>query len=773
MSPSDEIFQQAMNQGHSAAWDQLWDQAADSYRQALAEDPDNPRALTSMALALYQMQDYEQSLNYYIKAARVSPDDPMPAEKVALLFERLGRLDRAQGAALQAAEIYLKNRDVNKAIENWIRVTRLNPTNLQAHSRLALVYEKLNQKEKAVTEYLVVASLFQHANDVEKAVRAVNHALQLMPGSMEAQQALTLLRDFKPLPLPARPRGGTAPLRLAQVRQLEAPRRDPAGESGLDPIAFTRQKALTVLANLLFEGVDDPHEDSAARRGLQAMLRGAVNLATRQVDRTRILLHLSQVVDLQTNGRNSQAAAELERAIDAGLDHAAAYFDLGLLYAQEEKIEPALKMLKSAAPHLDFALGAYLLSAQLYQRLGQTKDAALAYLEALRAADAQVVPADQADDLRQLYEPLIEALRHQTDLQAMEQLCSNISGLLTRPDWRENLGRARAQLPVQEHGGPPLPLAEMLTQARSGQVVELISSVYSLARAGYLRSAMEEAFYALQFAPTYLPLHSHMGELLLRQGRTVEATAKFLMVAQAYAARGEINRAVEIYRRILELAPMDLNARGRLIALLVSNGKPEEALPEYMELAEVYYSLADLEMARKTYTEALRLAQQPNVERTWRVQILHRMADIDLQSLDWRQALRIFEQIRTLQPSDEKARSNLIELNLRLGQETLALTELDGYLSYLTNAGQRQQAVHFLEVLAHEQANRPLIRRRLAEAYLQVGRLQDAVAELDAAGEAFLQAGDKANAQRMIEAILTLKPHNAAQYELALRKLKG
>jgi hypothetical protein len=30
-----DVFQQAMNQGHSAAWDQLWDRAAGYYRQAL------------------------------------------------------------------------------------------------------------------------------------------------------------------------------------------------------------------------------------------------------------------------------------------------------------------------------------------------------------------------------------------------------------------------------------------------------------------------------------------------------------------------------------------------------------------------------------------------------------------------------------------------------------------------------------------------------------------------------------------------------------------
>jgi len=37
------------------------------------------------------------------------------------------------------------------------------------------------------------------------------------------------------------------------------------------------------------------------------------------------------------------------------------------------------------------------------------------------------------------------------------------------------------------------------------------------------------------------------------------------------------------------------------------------------------------------------------------------MADIDVQSLDWREALRIYEQIKTMKPDDPRARASLID----------------------------------------------------------------------------------------------------------------
>src|SRR5512136_3371949 len=98
-------------------------------------------------------------------------------------------------------------------------------------------------------------------------------------------------------------------------------------------------------------------------------------------------------------------------------------------------------------------------------------------------------------------------------------------------------------------------------------------------------------------------------------------------------------------------------------------------------------------MARKTYTTALRVVQQTNADRTWNVHILQRMADIDMQRLDWKQAVRVYEQIRTLRPDDHGARRQLLELYMRMGQEPQAITELDGFLTYLDSHHCLDQAV--------------------------------------------------------------------------------
>jgi tetratricopeptide (TPR) repeat protein len=759
-----------MNQGHSAAWDQEWDKATLAYRQALQEIPDQPKALNSLGLALYQQGNFEEALQIYKRVAQITPTDPVPVEKLAQLLERTGHLKEAIDAAFRAADLYLNQREIDKAIENWVHVTTLDPEHMLAHSRLALAHEKLGHKAQAVTEYIALASLVQRTGNVQKTVELIDRALKIMPESADARQAQTLLRSGQLLPKPIRPKGGTGPIAMAQVKQLDQPKKQ--ADSGLDPVAEARQKALTRLAEILFDYTTDDGAAVQQRRGLQALMRGTGQLSLQSSEQTKVVLHLGQAIDAQTKGNDGQAAEELEHALEAGFNHPALYFDLGFLRAKADRLESALRHLQYAVRHHDFNLAARLLMGQVNQKLGRLKAASVEYLEALRLADAMVVPAAQSEEISQMYEPLIEAQAAQTDQAALRRLCDNINGMLMRSNWRDHLHRAREQMPKSQEDDLPMPIAEVILQAQSSQVLEAISHIHQLARAGQFRSAMEEAFLAVTYAPTYLPLHTLIGDLLVRENHTEEAIAKFTTVAAAYSVRGEAAQSAKMLRRVVQLAPMDMVARSRLIDQLVARGQVDEAIREYLELADIHYRLAELDNARRTYTRALRFVQQANADRSWNVHILQRMADIDMQKLDWKQAIRVYEQIRTLRPDDEGVRRNLIELNLRLGQPAQAHTELENYLAYLQSGNRSGQGIKFIQELMQDRPDDLVLRRALAQQYQQAGQVQEAVAQLDSIADLFLTTGRKEEAIVTINQILLMNPPAADQYRQLLRQLQ-
>jgi tetratricopeptide (TPR) repeat protein len=768
MPGREDIFQKAMNDGHSAAWDQEWDKAVAAYRQALQEFPDHPKALNSLGLALYQLGNIEEALQIYMNVAKLSPDDPVPMEKVAQLSERIGNLQTAVDAALRAGDLFLKQRDTEKALENWVRVTNVNPENAIAHSRLAQVHEKLGHIQQAVTEYLAIASIIQRAGNAEKTKEMVDKAQSMLPNSPEVKQAQTLLSTGQLLPKPLRGKGGTGPIRMAQIKQLQKPTK---ASSGLDPIAEARQKALTQLAELLFEYSDD-NPSAQERKGLSAIMKGTGGLSLQQSEQTKVVLHLGLAIDSQTKGNEAQAAEEFEHALEAGFKHPSLYFMLGFLRLKGERIESAQRFLQNAVKHHDYALATRLLLGQLLVSKSRFNEAALEYLEALKLADSITVPADKSDEISQQYEPLIEAQENQKDETVLRKVCENVNSLLMRPDWREQLHKTRDQMPKQDGDMIP-PLADVILQAQSSSVLESMNRINQLARKGNLRSAMDEAYYAIQYAPTYLPLHMLMGDLLVQEKHDTDAIVKYSIVAHAYSVRGEVLQATKLLRRIIQLAPMDLGARNRLIDQLIARGQIDDAIREYLELAAIYSRLAELDMARKTYTTALRVVQQGSANRDWNTHILQRMADIDLQRLDWKQALRVYEQIRTIAPDDESARRQLVELNLRMAQTDKAMSELENYIGYLESQNKNDTAILFIEDTLKEHPEQPLLKRALAVQLHYAGRTDEAIALLDVLGETLMQTGNRQGALEVINQIVLMNPPNVEDYRKLLFQMQN
>lgn len=772
MAGSQDSFQKAMDAGHTAAWEQMWDQAADHYRRALDEFPDNPQGLTSLGLAFSELGRYQEAIHYYNRAAMLSRDDPLPLERVARLSEQLGNIEAAVNFGLRAADLYLQKRDVEKAIEDLAWLTNIAPDYSIAHSRLAMIYERLGRKSLAVREYLSVASLMQHSGDLEKALQAVNRAIQVWPENDEARQALVFLRDRRPLSLPGRSGGDTVPVGRKPDRQRAASEGNRQDKAGLDPLEEARKKALAALAVLLFEP-DNETAMPARRRSLQGIVGVASGIAAKKADSSGVSHNLSQAVDMLSQGLEAQAAEELEKAMDAGIDHPAAYFLFGLSRFKRDQLESALRYLEKAAADPDYTLAARLLRGQINRKMSRMDEAVAEHLEALKLVDLQLVRADQADELRRLYEPLVAAQMHNKDVDAKVRISDRVEELLLRPNWQEQIRRARQEIPGGDDAGALVPLGEILAEASSNQVIESLGTVQQLARAGYLRAAMEEAFYALQIAPTYLPLHVYMAELLLNQGRVPEAIEKYSVAAQAYAARGEPKQAIEILRRVIELAPVEVSARRSLIAQLIACGQLAEAVRESVLLGDIFYNQAEMGEARKIYTEAAQLAGQVDDGNELAVKILHKIADIDMQSLDWRAALQEYEQIRSLQPGDRQARLYLIELNLRLAQEARAVAELENYLSHLAASGASDTAIDFLESFMEENPDRILVQRRLADLYIHSGRVQDALVHLNRIGEKLLKSGDRTRAANVVESILALDPPNKERYVKLLARLRS
>ncbi len=774
MAENQNQFNEHMNQGHNAAWDQDWQNAAGHYRRALEEKPDHPKALVSLGLALFELGLYDQSIEYYSQAVEVAPDDPLAYEKTSQLHEILGQNHEVVSPALYASELYLKQGNIPKSIECLVRVIRVDPENLPAHSRLALTYERTGRKRQSVNEYLMVASIFQHKGEIPNAQQALDHALKVLPESKEIKEAQAILEAGHRLPIPVSVNIEKPDNQPAVVEsKIEA--ESSQVESDLDPIEEAHQAAISALANLVLEqDINGYHSSDAALAPKDQDTRDdRISSQSELMAGDRSTRHLKQAVLLWNQNSRGAAADELEKAMQLGLDHPAAYFELGSVRSGENRMESAIRQLQHATQDPEYALAAKLLIARNLRYMDKLSEAATGYLEALGLADAQLVPPDQSEDMLRMYAPIIEAEAKQTDPQVKNQLCDLVDKLLIRPGWRTYITQARGDFQIDLEGVPAIPIGELISNPQGNRIVESVAQINQYARSGYWRSAMETAFFAIQFAPTYLPLHTYMGELLLKQDHLSEAVEKFGAIAKTYHARGEPRHAIKILKRLINAAPMDLTARMQLISLQEEIGLYEDAVEEKVKLAGVYYTLADLSHAREIYLEAYKIAQDYGGNRDLKVKILNHLADIELQSLDWRQAEEIYAQIRSLKPDDSQASERLIDIKLRMGQDAEAEDEIEEYIAYLKISDNQDAILTLLDHFVDEYPERVFLRMKKAETNQEFGQTAIAIQEYDAVGDLLLEAGNRQGAVEVIEKIIALDPADIAQYEELISTLRS
>ncbi|MFW6183373.1 MAG: tetratricopeptide repeat protein, partial [Chloroflexota bacterium] len=251
------------------------------------------------------------------------------------------------------------------------------------------------------------------------------------------------------------------------------------------------------------------------------------------------------------------------------------------------------------------------------------------------------------------------------------------------------------------------------------------------------------------------------------------ALNKFVSVGDTFRVRGDINNAISMYERVVELSPLDVSIRARVIDMLKRHGHIDKSLEHYLALGEACYQLAQVDKARETYQEALRLAPRGSAEENWRAKILRRIADIDMQRFDWKRALSAYTELRREDPTDERTAMTLVDLYFKLGQPAYALRELDQYLKQLVSSGRGAKVTGILKDMVRRHPAEAGLAQRLVRLYLAQKRQDKAIKLLDDLGEALLEKGQTEGAIAAIEQIVELDPPNVTSYRQLLKQLRS
>ncbi len=190
-------------------------------------------------------------------------------------------------------------------------------------------------------------------------------------------------------------------------------------------------------------------------------------------------------------------------------------------------------------------------------------------------------------------------------------------------------------------------------------------------------------------------------------------------------------------------------------------------------MADAYYQMAQTDRARETYVEALRLAPRGSDDRRWKIRLYHRMGDLDMMRLDWSAAVKDYEEIMRLDPTDEKAALALYRLYPKLGRPQLGLAVLDRLLKHYLAQRKVKKAIEILKKLLEDEEDSIALHYRLAQLYLHLGMREEAIQELDILGGLQLDAGLTDEAIKTVERLLSLNPPERESYAEFYRELTG
>jgi len=748
-----QIYEQAMNMGHSAAWDQEWDKAIAAYGRAVQEMPEDPAAHNSLGLALLQARRLEDALKVYTRAHHLAQDDPIPLEKCADVLERLGRAKEAAQQYINVAEIYLVQRDLEKAISNWERAVSLTSGLVHIHQRLALAYERTGQRRSAIREYLTLAFHFQRASRPDVARQAVERALRLEPNNPQALNTLQALESGALIPQEVlaafEPAGGSRSREHDQAFDRPSTRKGEdqreIGQADVrGPIGEAVELALESLAEYVFASGD--------------LDRGGANAI--------------QAIEFQRQEMIAEAIQAYNTAVKNGLGHAAVYLNLGHLNIEQQNWADAISNLQVASADKRFAAGAMHGLSIAYAARGKHRMAANHIVQTLRLVDVDLaLTPDEAVQLSAIYDRLTMSIDEAPE-EKLSALVNRFLTLLTGSEWKQRVAKTRRQLEeaISLQTDNSLIDIALYIDANVTQGLNLIDRYQ---RQGLHWLAMDQAHFMLESAPDYLPIHQRIAQLLLERDNISAAMTKFNLVAATYHMRGDTERATSILHDAIRLAPMNTDLRKSLINLLTEQGNNDELLDQYIDLADAYYQLADLEAARDTYQKAIKLAQKINSPAERVIHIMHRLGDIEVSRLELKQALRTYEQIRKMAPDDEHARRVLVDLNYRLNDPVSAISELDGLLRVYARNSQARRIIQVLEELVTRYPKDMALRSRLAAVYRQTGNLTGAIDQLSEMAELQLQNGLQNDAIVTIQQIIGLNPPNVSQYRTLLAQLTG
>jgi len=246
---------------------------------------------------------------------------------------------------------------------------------------------------------------------------------------------------------------------------------------------------------------------------------------------------------------------------------------------------------------------------------------------------------------------------------------------------------------------------------------KVLSAAEKFVQQGKLQNAIAEYEKILKADPKDLTVSNTVGDLHARLGENDKAIECFKSVGDAYATQGFTVKAIAMYKKLTKIKPT-LESVLRLAELYTQQGLFNDARAQYLQVAEEFLRAGELEQAVRIFHKTLEMDPE-------NVNMRMRLAEVYIRLGKKTEAWQIFasaaESLRTrgaLPQSEE-----ILEKMLKMDPGNSYALLLRGRNAFDT--GDVPGAIQQLEKVADLDSHADGL-RLLLQCYLQTGRLPDA-----------------------------------------------
>lgn len=264
------------------------------------------------------------------------------------------------------------------------------------------------------------------------------------------------------------------------------------------------------------------------------------------------------------------------------------------------------------------------------------------------------------------------------------------------------------------------------------------------AQKGQLDKALVEYQRVLQADPHDAQVRLRIGDLLLRKGEPEKAIQAYLHVGAHLASKGFEAKAVAIYKQILKIDANQPEVRMRLGDLYQRLGLVQDALRELEQSAEHYRARGAKEKAFELLRRVASLNPDNIANRLGLANLLHREGMESEAEEEYRALLR-----HTAEASRAEERARVAEQMIEhLPDDEEALR---AFATAKIQCGQASRAVERLRKLLNEQPENVVLRELLAEAFSASGDPASSQTMYRETAELYKQRGDVERARDILQ----------------------